>query len=386
MERITDPQRTKILLPSLIPLLEFNKAAAYNTRLFEKDPYLADFLVALQKHPHVNHFSVLWMGEKPLAFHYGHGDGKWTTLGLTGYDPTEYKNSPGILLLIELAQLLVKEGVDTFDITPGVDPYKDRFANRYEDVHTFHLHFTYTSFLRQKIVDQVRGAAKKILEKWGVTKGKLKHYIIDLKAWKTRLTSLSLYRILSLCFYQRKIIHIYRSTELSNVSFKSIPDDGEQTVREQAFQDLLLYRDHTPFLSTRDALISSNRKFAKADRLFTLTGNDELIHYGWLRKGNIPVQLPGGEFHIEDEADTQIASGFYTSSHSKGVSSWEKIVKAMVKHCQLIDAKRLYLCLNHRHKASESLIDNLGLELQASWKHYRLFSLLTWTQKIKKYK
>lgn len=128
LERVRDAGRTRALLVELARQCDFRQEVVHGVRPFADDPRKAEFFAARQRFPEANHFSVLWCGTEPLAFHFGAADGRTSLYGLTSYAPHESKHSPGTLLVLELARLLTAEGFTTLDLTPGSDPYKLRFA------------------------------------------------------------------------------------------------------------------------------------------------------------------------------------------------------------------------------------------------------------------
>lgn len=134
LERVRDPARTRALLAVLARQCDFRQEVVHGVRPFGDDPRKLEFFVARQAFPEANHFTVLRCGEEPLAFHFGACDGRTCLYGLTSYAPHEGKHSPGTLLLIELARALAAEGFHELDLTPGSDPYKQRFATGERDL------------------------------------------------------------------------------------------------------------------------------------------------------------------------------------------------------------------------------------------------------------
>lgn len=134
LERVRDPGRTRALFGVLARQCDFRQEVVHGVRPFASDPRKLEFFVARQAFPEANHFSVLLCGDEPLAFHFGACDGRTCLYGLTSYAPHEGKHSPGTLLLIELARALAAEGFHELDLTPGSDPYKQRFATGERDL------------------------------------------------------------------------------------------------------------------------------------------------------------------------------------------------------------------------------------------------------------
>ena len=123
IERISDYNRALELMDQVTDLVNFRHESAHHDAAFEEDKLQRSFYEARSQNLTDNHFSVLWAGDKLLAFHYGYIDNDSIYIGLTAFDPTESKHSPGVIFLIYLANLLIEEGIRYIDLTPGGDEY-----------------------------------------------------------------------------------------------------------------------------------------------------------------------------------------------------------------------------------------------------------------------
>ncbi|MCL5776094.1 GNAT family N-acetyltransferase [Limibaculum sp. FT325] len=164
-ERIRDPARTRALMAELARQCDFRQEVINGVRPFADDPCKAAFFVERQAEPEAVHFSVLWNGDRPIAFHFGGCDGRTCLLGLSAFAPDESRNSPGSLLLVELAQALSEAGYERLDLTPGTDPYKQRFATGEQELARLTIHGSRMAALRARAAGRVRHAVQALWAK-----------------------------------------------------------------------------------------------------------------------------------------------------------------------------------------------------------------------------
>ena len=77
---------------------------------------------------------MLSVGGKFAAAHIGAITNDTVHLGVIAHSPLYAEHSVGKLQLLLLARHLAGEGFKTFDLTPGDDPWKERFADAHDDV------------------------------------------------------------------------------------------------------------------------------------------------------------------------------------------------------------------------------------------------------------
>lgn len=160
-ERIRDAVRTRGLIDEFARQCDFRQEVVNGVRPFADDLRKADFFVRRQDFPDSVHFSVLWNGERPVAFHLGGCDGHTCLLGASAYAPSDARNSPGTLLLVELARALRAEGYERLDLTPGTDPYKQRFATGEQLLARVTLHGSRGGAARARAAAALRGVLRR---------------------------------------------------------------------------------------------------------------------------------------------------------------------------------------------------------------------------------
>lgn len=75
------------------------------------------------------HFSILESGASPAAFHFGFSYGGVLSWYKPSFNPDFARESPGSALISRLIEDACDRGLDEFDFSSGLEPFKDRFSN-----------------------------------------------------------------------------------------------------------------------------------------------------------------------------------------------------------------------------------------------------------------
>jgi CelD/BcsL family acetyltransferase involved in cellulose biosynthesis len=140
--RITDVDTLAAMLDDLIPCYDLRLGAMHGYEPFAQDPFRKQFQLELMKQPGLLHVSVLRVGKLLAAAHVNVCDKQQLHLHLICYNPLLAKHSPGKFHIHLLAQMLIADQYQEIDLTPGGDPYKERFANTHDTAHILSFHPT----------------------------------------------------------------------------------------------------------------------------------------------------------------------------------------------------------------------------------------------------
>ena len=105
--------------------------------------------------PAVAHFSILEAGGRLVATHFGSLYKGTLALGAPAFELLEQRNSPGLLLLIELMRESLDDGATQVDFTMGTEPYKARFGNHCVEVSIVDLYLDPLAAARRRLRDLV---------------------------------------------------------------------------------------------------------------------------------------------------------------------------------------------------------------------------------------
>ena len=303
-ERVTDPERFALLLDDLVMQSDFRKGAKYNFFQFETDPFGKQFLLELFKKG-VLHTTVLRLNGQVIASIVAPAGKKWVHLaGLNTHSPLYARHSPGLINFIMLGQLLIEEGMDTFDLTPGGDPYKERLATSRDQVHELYVSGILKTKIRKSLVEPVLSVVKHGLKRKGLTPRLLKYEALKIKERFALATQLGLKEHLS-WHYLRKGI----SNQAIVCKFKVTKLQKQYPIVVNDVNALLSYRPSQGIYSRWDFLEDAMRRFELGEQVYTLTENGQLLICVWHEQqpgldciaehlaGNSPIVLKGLFIH-----------------------------------------------------------------------------------------
>lgn len=135
LELVTDGGHFAAILAELTAQYDFRQGALFNKNQFRDNPRKAALLLALFER-HLLHVTVLKVDAEMLAAIVAVKGPAWVHLGgINIHNPRFADYSPGFVHFLLLGQQLAREGVPVFDLTPGEDAYKERFATRHDQVY-----------------------------------------------------------------------------------------------------------------------------------------------------------------------------------------------------------------------------------------------------------
>ncbi|MEM8891518.1 MAG: GNAT family N-acetyltransferase [Bacteroidota bacterium] len=356
-ERILGKERMRELLEEFARQSDFKKEAIFNRRLFEDDPHIVDFLIDMQDHPELNHFSVLWLDDKPIGFNHGVVEGNQMCLaGYTSYDPSESRNSPGKLHLIELARISTEEGYESIDLTPGKDAYKSRFANDSRQVQKINFYFSKKEFLKARLARQSKEASTAALEKMGVSPYDLKFWKIDFLAWldevKSRGIGPSLYKIGN-WFNNSEQIQVFKAMDMRKESNSLELPEG-YSIRKNDYHCLLEYETSKGFIPRRELFQEALNRFARGDDFYALMKEDKIVYAAWLRNGKYSLRFPGTQHDHQFSETSRIVydSKNYHTEYDRAVLS--AFYEYILQDCLSQGFEDLYYAFSSLSEKSES--------------------------------
>lgn len=137
--RLDDADELEARIDEIIRCYDARQMVLHGSAPFRNDPLKRAFHLALARQTDLLHATVLTVGQRLASANLNIRGAGEVHLGIPAHNPLWVRHSPGKLHKLFLAELLVREGCDRIDLTPGDDPYKDHFANDADEVHTLSL-------------------------------------------------------------------------------------------------------------------------------------------------------------------------------------------------------------------------------------------------------
>ena len=185
LEVVREPDRLDEVLPAVMEFCDLRQGAIYNDTPFAGDPHKRVLYRALMRIPGFLHITVLKAGEQIVSAHFDMRNRDTALLGLIAHSPFVAQHSPGKLHLLLLGLELLKEGIPTYDLTPGGE-YKDRFATHYDQAHILTVSFGRNAAWQYRARRTAVKAVRQVCAGLGVDPEKLKR---QLAMRKGRITS-----------------------------------------------------------------------------------------------------------------------------------------------------------------------------------------------------
>jgi hypothetical protein len=92
--------------------------------------------------------------------------------------------SPIAIHHLLLVEQLHRQGVATLDLTPGPDPFKDRFAGTYDDVSVLSIYFKQSAWIKAKIRKRGVVVAKEVVAILGMARRLISRNLPPIRAWR----------------------------------------------------------------------------------------------------------------------------------------------------------------------------------------------------------
>jgi CelD/BcsL family acetyltransferase involved in cellulose biosynthesis len=176
-EKIVDADRFDAVLRETIPHYDLRHGAIHGCMPFQEDPYKAAFHRALFDRGNVLHVTALMAGERAVSVHLNTHDSKRLHLGVCSYSPHVGYASPGRVHLALLMPMISGEGHTECDLTPGGDPYKERFATAHDVVHELYVYPSRLHWEGVRLKSRVENVARSTLLRFGYDGAKLRQLL-----------------------------------------------------------------------------------------------------------------------------------------------------------------------------------------------------------------
>jgi len=371
LERVRDKERTLQLLGHLRSQCDFRQEATQGVRPFADNPRKEPFFVERQEFPESNHFTVLWSDGRPVSFHFGACSRDTLLLGLTAYDPTESRNSPGKVHLIELARMLKEEGFHRIDLTPGGDQYKEFVANESQELVLPTVHFSRVAKLRMDIAAYAWRKLRTALAAARIHREDLWEVISWLKTVRARLkraTPRKLFNWIKSIFYE-DVVYLQYTIECKSAR-SEVGRDAEILV--QRYENLLLYDECDPWLGRRQLLAQALKRFSSGETLYSVSREGKLIHFGWVAAGTQKHTLQGVRVTISLPSDSVVLYDFFTHPAYRRQGLYQRNLRQILRDLADAGTRTAFIGILKSNEGSRRAIESVGFSLHRSFGRRRI--------------
>jgi hypothetical protein len=318
----------------------------------------------------------LKIGGKIASAHFNLHNRNQVLLGMVTLSPFFAKFSPGKFHIFFLCQKLLKQGISTFDLTPG-GYYKDRFANDFENVHVLTVFFNRSDYLLYKTKRRVINVSKEMLKKININRewleSKQELFSNKIKYFTPGKAAKTAFSIIKRNLYERREMRIYI------YDVKKIPSLPEKNLMNRnCLEDLLKYQQAESYQPTisqfhREAL----KRIEEGQIIYTRVENDVLVHYGWLaeRVEKSFITEVGQEITLLPNSSSLY--DFYSHPLARGKGLYQASLSQMLHDVMAIpNTERAYITVLADNKPSRYVIEKVGFEYQFSLRRSKTFGIV----------
>jgi hypothetical protein len=297
-EHVTDLERFAGVLQGLTIQYDFRQGALFNKNQFRDNPEKAELLLALFDQ-NLLHVTLLLVNDEVIASIVAVNGQDWVHLGGINIHTPFFSNfSPGFVHFLLLGQQLAQEGVAVFDLTPGEDAYKKRYATSHDQVHELFIAGSLPYRLKKRLRKQVHSRLVKAGIRPMTVELALKKKIYLFKMSMQRIRQQGLLRPL---LNRAKRLWAPPEQQIYVWQADSLPLPASNLLQQNNLADLLNFDAQGASLSRWEFLEDALRRFEQGERSYTWSENGLLLGCAWLgvpgqsRRNSLPrLQLPEG--------------------------------------------------------------------------------------------
>ena len=344
-EQISERTDLESIFDQIAICYDFRQAAVHQSHPFEDDPLKKAFHLALMERPDLVHMTVLYVGSTLAAANFGLADLDEINLGVFVQNPFFAKHSPGKFHVFMLGQKLSEQGISTLDLTPGGDPWKERFATDHDEVALLTIYPTHASAWWYKAQQQAISLAKQSLERIHMTPQTIKTMI----TWLHPKKSLQGLKAL----WQRSEVCLYRiASEAFDLGETSRP------MTKDSLEDLLAFRPQPGERQRDDMLAHWLRRIEAGAHVYSYVEESRLVHCGWILKQAKTIFFPEVGQEAAFPPETVLLFDFYTQHQDRESTYYQMSLPQMLHDAET--KTWFYIAAPAENRGLRQIIEGLG--------------------------
>lgn len=357
--RLVDSAELERVFDDLIAYYDFRQSAVNHSMPFGEDPQKRAFHSELfTVMPGEMYVTATYLDERPIAAFWGAVSGKTVHLGMLIYSPFLAEHSPGKLHMMQLSEHLLKEGKNVLDLTPGGDPWKERFANAHDEVAEAIVYGSAGAQVQDVTLDRLLQWGKWCSALVGVTPANVKSALAMLR----RVRPTTVIRKIRNWSRMDREFRIYRGDRALAESFRC-----DERVHHNSLSHLLSFEPGEPWQSRDTFLSNALARLEHGEVAYTISIDNRLAHCGWMVKNQ-------GESHMtEVKQSMTFPQGsvalydFYSQPGYRGQGLYRATIGHMMREA-FADAEihHAYISVLADNLPSLHVIETMGFEYQGS--------------------
>ncbi|MBL8379244.1 MAG: GNAT family N-acetyltransferase [Burkholderiales bacterium] len=360
-------------LDALIAFYDLRQGAVNHSTPFREDPVKRDFHHALfDALPEERVVMVASLGGQPIAGFWGlssRAGGRLVVhLGMLMHSPMLAEHSPGKLLLMRLSEALVAKGVHTLDLSPGGDPWKERFANDHDEVFELLVYRDAAGLQAAHRRERRLAQAKRVLAGVGLAPERARALATHMRklAQPARWAGAAR-RMLNWLVGERREYRLYRLNRAQAAAI--LAGQARRTdLRVNAPAALLGFVPRETWQDRQAFWSQALARLEAGHQVYTLSGSDgDLQHFGWLAFGERQSRISEVGQTLDLPEGSATLYDFYTDPQARGQGAYRASLRAMLEDAfARPDTRWAYIGVLADNLASRHVIESTGFQYQGS--------------------
>ena len=306
--------------------------------------------------------SATLLDDKLIAGFWGMRSGRMVHLGMLAHSPMLAEHSPGKLHIMQLSRSLAGSGTEVLDLTPGGDPWKERFANDHDEVASAVLYRhpwqRRVAALRERLLKQ----GKQVAEKVNVSPDQLRGFAAKLR----RVRPAALARRVAQWLGDQREFRIYRADRALAQSFTR-----DARVRCNAIDELVAFVPGERWQSRDTFLASALERIERGEAAYSVRLEGRLAHCGWMVRGQTESRISEVEQVMHFPPDTVALYDFYSHPDFRSRGLYRATLGHMLQEVfAASETQWAYISVLADNGPSRHVIESMGFAYQGSF-HYR---------------
>jgi CelD/BcsL family acetyltransferase involved in cellulose biosynthesis len=366
--RITDPRLLDTIFDEIIAFYDFRQGAVHDRFPFLRDAAKKPFhLDLLTKCPELLHVTVTTLDGKILAAHIGIVSNKQVHLGIITYSPFYGHYSPGIVHLMLLCQHLHREGFTNFDLTPGTDPAKERFANQCDQVSIFTLYRGWQACLIATLKAKGVDTLKSLSRLMGLSHERSQALYERAKRFDLGKAG----RALSRFIWEKSEVRVYHYTRERSAS-----NSGCGPFNKDRLQDLILYEPSGRPPSKQTFMLEATKRLGRNGHFYTYVVAGRLVFCCWLSVQQNEHFIPQVRQTFQLRERSAVLEHFYCDpEHLRADLLLNTMEHILFDASESSSDKRVYIFVHDHDDLVANAFEKLGLEYVGSLHLQRAFGV-----------
>jgi CelD/BcsL family acetyltransferase involved in cellulose biosynthesis/RimJ/RimL family protein N-acetyltransferase len=362
--RVTDPVELERVFDDVIAYYDFRHGAVHNTSPFRNDPRRRTFHLAMFASAAADvYVTVTYLNGTPIAAFWGAASGKMVHLGMVVHSPVLAEHSPGKLHIMQLNELLLRDGRDVLDLTPGDDAWKERFASAHDEVAEAMVFRARWARAAADVLQVLKALGKRCAALVGVTPANVRETASRLR----RIHVASVLRNIGELICRRREFRVYRG---DRALAETKPYDAR--IHCNSLSDLVAFEPGESWQTRKRFLSSALERLERGESVYTVKIDDRLAHSGWMAANQSEYFMTEVQQSLSLPAGSALLMESYTDRRFRG----RGLLRATLSHefrTAFADAgtRYLYLGVLADNRPSRHVIESMGFEYQRSYFFWR---------------